>query len=108
MKQNIILHKNDFLADELQIDDNKKSTVFITTFESVVEDNKTVIKAKNKKLTQRDNVLVEEVVSEEDETRDEPEPTECEILTIEEVSGDELIDDGKFGVYYKRIYRLFF
>lgn len=54
-----------FVVDETT-EDEKQSAVFITTFETVTENNQTTIKTKNKKLTQKNDFVVEEVLSEED------------------------------------------
>lgn len=90
------------LAEETPSED-KQSAVFITTFESVIEDNKTVIKAKNKKLTKKDNFVVEEVLSEEDEP-EKHKPTESGTVTIEEVLEDDIIDYGKLLVQTNILY----
>lgn len=77
------------------------SSEFITTFETVTdENNKTVIKSKNKKVTKKDNFVVEEVLSDEDATPIKEDITDVQ---IEEVFDDE----GKLHLYWLFfIYRL--
>lgn len=64
--------------------------MFVTTFKTVSEDDKTVIKSENKKFSQKDNVVVEEVLSEDEA-----------VLSEEKASSDvqieEVFDDGKLN-----------
>lgn len=72
------------IVDDTQPED---SSEFITTFETVTdENNKTVIKPKNKKVTKKDNFVVEEVLSDEDAT---PIKEDDNDVQIEEVFDDE-------------------
>lgn len=79
------------IVDDTQPED---SSEFITTFETVTdENNKTVIKSKNKKVSKKDNFVVEEVLSDEDATPIKEDFTDVQ---IEEVFDDE----GKLQLYW--------
>lgn len=83
------------IVDDTQPEDNSE---FITTFETVTdENNKTVIKSKNKKVTKKDNFVVEEVLSDEEAPIIKEDVTDVQ---IEEVFDDE----GKLHLYW--IYHL--
>lgn len=64
--------------------------VFITTFKSVQnEDGETVIETENKKVTQEEGVLVEEVLSDTEtiQDQDEQSPHKLEIVEVNDVTG---------------------
>lgn len=63
---NIYEHKNKQLNISIVDDTPEDGAEFITTFETVTENDKTVIKSKNKKVTKKENFVVEEVLSDED------------------------------------------
>lgn len=70
--------------------------MFVTTFKTVSEDDQTVIKSQNTKITQKENFVVEEVLSDDDAAHVENiQPTDVQI--------EEVFDDGKYilSKYYK-------
>lgn len=70
-------------------DDVKSCPVFVTTFKTVSKDDKTVIKSENTKLTQKQNMVVEEVLSED-------EATHADDKITGDVQIEEVFDNGKF------------
>lgn len=71
-------------------EDDRQSSEFITTFETTTENGKTVIKTKNKKITQKDNFVVEEVLSEEETATSKDEQHDVQIVEVV----DEDIPEG--------------
>lgn len=68
-----------------------EKSVFVTTFKSVQnEDGETVIETENKKVTQEEGVLVEEVLSDTETVKEQDEetsPSEIEIVEVSDITG---------------------
>lgn len=79
--------------------DKKSGEVFITTFETCTENNKTVIKSKNKKVTQAQDFLVEEVLSEPENEEETSEKIINSDVQIEEVFEEQGIAYVNYNFY---------
>lgn len=86
-------HKNTNTAEKPQSEHTEtEHPVYITTFKSVQnEDGETTIQTENKRVSQEEGIVVEEVLSDTEPIAEETIPSNVEITEVSEPTGDFLI-----------------